>query len=185
MLVNTYGVYFYGVQFFAAVESGFNAYFDAATGNSTAPANTALSQFTNKNPCWVDPTSISGYVVPLGLLEDQSIDLGDGVFSQNPTAVIRSLYIQGVCDFGVTYAHIGDPRTSSSLSDLPDLMERIVIIWKSDPIIPTINLSAYPDIDPRLVQQVAEKMAVLMQTQEGKQWLSQALDHRCRGCKTD
>jgi phosphonate transport system substrate-binding protein len=117
------------------------------------------------------------------LLNDQEVPVTPGVFTQSSTAVIRSLYIKGICDFGVTYAHTGDPRTSSTLADLPDLEERIVIIWKSDPIIPTVNLSAYPDLDPKLVQQVVQVIQVHARTDEGKLQLSQILNTSVEGIK--
>jgi phosphonate transport system substrate-binding protein len=174
VLINSYGIYFYGVQFFADRNSSFEIYYDENSGESTASAEDALAQFTDLTPCWVDPDSLSGYLVPMGLFNDQGIELSEGVFAHSASAVIRSLYIKGICDFGVTYAHTGDPRTASSLSDLPDVQERIVIIWKSDPIIPMMNLSAFPDLDSRLVQQVAEILTDYSHKQEGKDILSQA-----------
>ncbi len=182
-LVNTYGVYFYGVQFFADVNDGFDSYYNQASGLSTAAASTALAQFSDTIPCWVSDTSLAGYLVPRGLLNDQDVPVAPGVFTQSSSAVIRSLYIKGICDFGVTYAHTGDPRTSSTLADLPDLDERIVIIWKSDPIIPTVNLAAYPDLDPRLVQQVAQSIQFHAGTDEGKLQLSQILDTSVEGIR--
>lgn len=182
-LVNTYGVYFYGVQFFADKDDGYEIYYDPAAGLSTAFAGIALEQFTDAIPCWVSDTSLPGYLVPLGLLNDQDVTVAPGVFTQSSTAVIRSLYIKGICDFGATYAHTGDPRTSSTLSDLPDLDERIVIIWKSDPIIPTINLAAYPDLDPRLIQQVAQIIQEHARTDEGKLQLGQILNTSVEGIK--
>ncbi len=176
VLINSYGIYFYGVQFFADRDSDFEIYYDQNSGESTASAEEALAQFANQTPCWVDPDSLSGYLVPIGLLNDQGIDLSEGVFAHSASAVIRSLYIKGICDFGVTYAHTGDPRTASSLADLPDVQERIVIIWKSDPIIPMMNLSAYPDLDSRLVQQVAEILTDFSHKKEGRDILSQAIN---------
>jgi phosphonate transport system substrate-binding protein len=182
-LVNSFGVYFYGVQFFADINDGFEVYYNQADGLSTAAASIALEQFADAIPCWVSDTSLPGYLVPLGLLNDQEVPVTPGVFTQSSTAVIRSLYIKGICDFGVTYAHTGDPRTSSTLADLPDLEERIVIIWKSDPIIPTVNLSTYPDLDPKLVQQVVQVIQVHARTDEGKLQLSQILNTSVEGIK--
>lgn len=183
LLVNTFGVYFYGVQFFADIDDGYDIFYDQASGLSTASASTALDQFYDATPCWVSETSLSGYLVPTGLFNDLDIITAPGVFTQSATAVIRSLYIKGICDFGVTYAHTGDPRTSSSLVDLPDLNERIVIVWKSDPIIPTQNLSAYPDLDPRLVQHVTQILQEYAGTDEGKFQLGLSLDTSIEGVK--
>jgi phosphonate transport system substrate-binding protein len=183
VLINSYGIYFYGVQFFADKDSGFEIYYDEDSGESTAPAKDALAQFSDLTPCWVDPDSLSGYLVPIGLLNDQGIEVSEGIFAHSASAVIRSLYIKGICDFGVTYAHTGDPRTASSLSDLPDVQERIVTIWRSDPIISMMNLSAYPDLDSRLVQKVAEILTEYSHIQEGKDNLSQATNSSVEAIK--
>jgi phosphonate transport system substrate-binding protein len=183
VLINSFGVYFYGIQFFADRDSDFEVFYNEASGESTASAEDALAQFADQTPCWVDPDSLSGYIIPIGLLNDQEIEISDGVFAHSASAVIRSLYIKGICNFGVTYAYTGDPRTASSLSDLPDVQERIVIIWKSDPIIPMMNLSAYPDLDSRLVQQVGEILTAYSHQQEGKDLISQATGSSVEGVK--
>jgi phosphonate transport system substrate-binding protein len=142
LLTNNFGVYQYGVQFMANVDSGFTPYFDPISGLSSADAVTALGQFRDRRPCWVEPQSASGYILPAGLLRIFEIPSLPAVLSQTHSAVVRSLYIKGVCDFGATFSIIGDPRTASSVqTDLPDVMNRVLIIWRSDAVIPNVNLS--------------------------------------------
>ena len=73
----------YPTQFEANVSSGFTPYFDPATEKSTADSKTALAQFEGKKPCWTDPLSASGYVIPsrsriCGRRQDQTSRHGPG-----------------------------------------------------------------------------------------------------------
>lgn len=171
LVTNQFGVDAYGVQFLANVDSGFTPYFDPAQSSSTAPAALALGQFDGLRPCWVDPDSLSGYIVPAGLLALNDIQTLDAVQSQTAPAVIRSLYIKNICDFGATFAISGDPRTSSTLQDLPDVMERVEVIWRSEPIIPNLALAGLPELDPEIQQNVILALQEMFRTEEGKNML--------------
>jgi phosphonate transport system substrate-binding protein len=151
-LTNHFGVYQYGGQFLANVKSNFIIYFDPVKGLNTTNAGVALKQFENTRPCWVDKTSASGYVVPLGLLAEQGISVKEGVITQSHTSVVRALYVNGICDFGATFATTGDPRTASAITqDLTDVMNRVVIIYQIDPIIPNLNISFHANV-PKIMR---------------------------------
>ncbi len=51
----------------------FTVYYDPKTGKDTADAATALAQFAGKKPCYTDPLSASGYLVPSGFLAANKI----------------------------------------------------------------------------------------------------------------
>lgn len=175
LLSNHFGVYYYGTQFLANVETGLSSYFDPNTNLNTADAATALSQLAGKRPCWSDSTSISGYVLPAGILAQQEIDFANGALIPNQTGIIRALYIKGICDFGVTFAISGDPRTSSAvISDLPDVRERVMVIWQSDPEIPNLNISYMPSLPVEMRPQLTQAFVDLSKTEEGKALLSAA-----------
>ena len=151
-LTNHFGVYQYGGQFLANVNSNFTIYFDPAKNLNTTNAGIALQQFSEGRPCWVNKTSASGYVVPLGLLAEQGIKVKDGVITQSHTSVVRALYVNGICDFGATFATTGDPRTAAAITqDLTDVMNRVVIIYQIDPIIPNLNISFHTSV-PKLIR---------------------------------
>ncbi len=153
LLANHFGVYFYGSMFLTNAESNFTRYFDPVTNRSTAPAETALPQLAGTRPCWVDLTSIAGYLLPAALLKRFDIETLPAVIAQTPSAVVRALYIKGICDFGATFAISGDPRTASTvLKDLPDAEQRVVILWQTEPIIPNLNVSFHPQV-PEAVRQ--------------------------------
>jgi phosphonate transport system substrate-binding protein len=175
LLTSHFGVYYYGAQFLANVESGFSFYFDPDTNLNTADAATALAQFNGMKPCWADSTSISGYVLPAGILAQNEIDVDTGALIPTQTGIIRALYIKGVCDFGVTFAISGDPRTSSAvIADLPDVRERVRVVWQSDPEIPNLNLSYTPSLPAEMRPAFTQAFLDLCKTEEGKAQLSAA-----------
>lgn len=177
LLTNHFGTYYYGAQFIANVESGFISYFDPTVNVSTANAQTALAQLDGRRPCWVEPGSISGYVLPVGILEQLAIEVQSGVLAQTHTAVVRSLYIKGICDFGVTFSIFGDPRTSSQITtDLPDAPARVVILWQTNPDIPNLNLSYSIAVSEAHIKQINAALMDIVNTSEGKRLLTQALD---------
>ena len=166
-LTNHFGVYQYGGQFLANVSSNFTLYFDPAKGLNTTNAGIALQQFENKRPCFVDPTSASGYVVPLGLLGEQGISVKAGVIPQSHTSVVRALYINGICDFGATFATTGDPRTASAITqDLTDVMNRVVVIYQIDPIIPNLNISFHSSVPKLMRDDLSFAMQALVKDQK-------------------
>jgi phosphonate transport system substrate-binding protein len=175
LLTNHFGVYEYGTQFLANAEAGFTIYFDPLSGQNSAGPEVALPQFAGKRPCWVDPGSVSGYVVPAGLLATNQITIGTAAFSQSHTAVIRALYIKGVCDFGATFSFTGDPRTASSvLADLPDAIDRIPVVWRSEAVIPNLNISYLTGLSEQTRNNLNQAFVELAAGEEGRSVLTSA-----------
>jgi phosphonate transport system substrate-binding protein len=173
LLINHFGVYQYGTQFMANVSSNFTPYFDPISGQSSTDAATALEQFRDKRPCWVEPQSPSGYILPAGLLALNNIPSQPAVLAQTHTAVVRALYIKGICDYGATFSISGDPRTASAvIDDLPDVMNRILIIWRTEAVIPNINLSLLAGLSEADRQTLTNAFLDLAKTPDGKAVLS-------------
>jgi phosphonate transport system substrate-binding protein len=184
LIVNHYGVYAYGTQFLANVNLGATPYFDHVTNTNTADPVTALGQFAGLRPCWVEPESIAGYIIPAGILSQIGVITQPAVWSQTSTAVIRSLYVDGVCEFGATYSISGDPRTSSEiLNDLPDVMSRVEVIWRSDAIIPNMSLSFTPLVDEKLAKELNTAWLEINQQPESLAWLSTMLDYEVQAVR--
>ncbi len=182
LMSNHFGVYAYGVQFLANAESRFTPYFDPATNQSTADAAHALVQFAGKHPCWVEPASASGYIVPAGLLAQESIPTLPAVITQDHTAVVRALYIKGICDFGATFAISGDPRTASSIqTELPDVMNKVVVIWQTGPIIPNLNISYDSGMHQAIRQKLTDAFMDISRTQDGQKLLTEATRYEISG----
>jgi phosphonate transport system substrate-binding protein len=178
LIVNHYGVYAYGTQFLANVDLGATAYFDPVTNTNTADPVTALGQFAGLRPCWVEPESIAGYIIPAGILSQIGVISRPAVWSQTSSAVIRSLYVGGVCDLGATFSISGDPRTSSEiLNDLPDVMSRVKVIWRSDAIIPNMSLSFTPPVDEKMAKELSAAWMEIDRQAETLTWLSTMLNY--------
>ncbi len=178
MLANHFGVFQYASRYYANVASGFTSFYDPASDRSSAHAATALKQFLGKQPCWVDQGSPSGFVVPLGLLHSNDIQVNDGAFLANPVGVIRALYITGICDFGATFATTGDPRTSPAVNqDLTDVMDRVVVIYQTDPVIPSYNLSFHPMVNPEVREDLTYGFKDLVKDAQGQATLSTAVNY--------
>jgi phosphonate transport system substrate-binding protein len=185
LLSNHLGVFQYGTQFMAHVDSGFQSFFDPTQNQSTGDASAALKQFQGKRPCWVEPQSASGYIVPLGLLNQNQIKVPDGVVAQSHNAVVRALYVKGICDFGASFSTYGDPRTSSAVQqDLKDVMDKVLIIWRSEPIIPNLNVSYLPEIPVDMRQNISKAFTDLSDGSDGKSLLGKATDYDIQGFKT-
>lgn len=158
LITRSFGVTAFGTQILAKADSGFTAYYNEETEKNSADAGSALNQFYGKRPCFVDETSLSGAIFPFALLAQNAVEYTEPVYAHSNTAVIRALYIGGVCDFGATYAITSDPRTSSELEDLGDAMDKIVVVWRSDAIIPTLNISFTNKSNPEVTTNVAESI---------------------------
>ena len=170
----------YGVQFSTHVDmlksdenpDGFTAYFDPATNANTGTAEEALAQFNNKKPCWTDPLSASGYVIPSGMVKANVEKLKSAAFVVGHPTVITALYagvnkssvpyVGMICDFGATYI---DARTSKGLAE--DVMEKVVVVYRTDPIIPNDNVSFAPTLSDEVKAKLVQGLLDLAGTEEG------------------
>jgi phosphonate transport system substrate-binding protein len=160
------GEIFYGAQFIANRESKFNSYFDAARNENTAEAAEALNQFKDKKPCWSDNASPSAYVVPLGLLNQAQVQTRSGAFIEGQPSVVRAVYAANICDFGATFI---DARQSPVLeANYPDIMDKVVVIWRAPKIIPYENISISNRLPFEMRRVIQRAFIDLMLTPEGK-----------------
>ncbi len=157
---------FYGAQFIANRESGFTSYYDFDRNENTTEAATALKQFEGKKPCWSDSISPSGYVVPLGVLNQAQVKIRDGAFIDSQPSVVRAVYAADICDFGATYV---DARELPALEfDYADVIERVVVIWRVPQIIPYENISMSNSLPIEMRRVIQRAFVDLMLTPEGK-----------------
>ena len=162
-----FGSDFYGAQYIANVSSGFTPYFDPATNKDTADAATALKQFDGKRPCFTDPLSTSGYIIPGGLLSQYGVNYKAPAAVQGHPAVVSALYVGGICDFGATYI---DARTSIQKT-YPDVMDKIVVIWRTDNIIPNDNVSYSSTMPADVAAKVTQALLDMSGTDAGREVL--------------
>ncbi len=162
----------YGAQFIARGDAGFKSYFNAFSGKNTADAFTALSQFSDKKPCWPDEMSLSGYAIPSGLLAQNDISLRTAAILQGQPTVVRAVYVGGICDFGATYI---DARTFPAvLDEYPDVLEKVQVIWRIPPIIPYDVFAIAHNLPPEITQAIRDALFRITGMQAGRQVLGQA-----------
>jgi len=160
------GEMFYGAQIIINRESEFTAYFDEERGENTTDAVTALKQFADKKPCWSDEFSPSGYVVPLGLLNQSQVQARTGAFLEGQPNVVRGVYADDICDFGATFI---DARASAVLeADYPDVMDKVRVAWRIPEIIPYENISMSSSLPFEMRRSVQRALIDFMTTPEGK-----------------
>jgi phosphonate transport system substrate-binding protein len=155
----------------ARIDDGtFTSYYDAATGKNTADAATALAQFSNMRPCYTDPLSSSGYLVPAGFLASSGIATKAGAWVQGHPTVVKSVYLSPkgeICDFGTVYV---DARTGVT-TDFPDVNDKVAIVFVSDPIIPNDTVSFIAGMDPTIRQNLVDALLEMAGSEEGLQLL--------------
>lgn len=156
----------YGIQFLARSDSGFTRYYDPARGENSAEAAQALAQFAGRKPCWSDRLSPSGYVIPLGYLGQAGVQAREAAFVEGQGTVVRAIYGKGICDFGATYV---DARSLPVLEqDYPDVMEKVVVIWRSPLVIPYEQLVVNSRLNPQAKQSLLRAFIDIMGTDEGR-----------------
>lgn len=156
----------YGFQFIVNRDGEFKPFYDETRNENTEELVTALEQFTEKKPCWSDTTSPSGYVLPLGLLNQAQVKIRSGAFLEGQPSVVRAVYADDICDFGVTFI---DARNSPALeADYPDVMDRVVVVWRSEALIPYENISFSNQLPLEMRRILQRTFVDLMLTPEGK-----------------
>jgi phosphonate transport system substrate-binding protein len=162
----------YGAQFIAHADADLKSYYDAYKGENTADASTALSQFREKKPCWPDEVSLSGYIVPAGMLAQNQIPLRTPAILQGQPTVVRAVYVGGICDFGATYI---DARSFPAvLDEYPDVANEVVVIWRIPPIIPYEVFTISRKLPPEIILAISDALFRITGMQAGRLVLGQA-----------
>ncbi len=182
MITRSFGGTAFGTQILVNADAGFSTYFDEEDEKNTADSPAAMGQFAGLRPCFTDETSISGAVAPMGLLLGAGADFLEPVYMLSNTSVIRALYVGGICDFGATYAISSDPRTSTTqLEDLSDVTEKVKVVWRSDAIIPTLNVTFSNKSSPDVSSRVVELTLEYANLENGTLVLSNLTDYQIEG----
>lgn len=156
----------YGAQLIVNRDSEFKSFYDQARNENTTDIADALMQFADKKACWSDATSPSGYVLPLGLLNQAGVMIRSGAFLEGQPSVVRAVYAADICDFGATFI---DARDSPALeADYPDVIDRVVVVWRTEAVIPYENISFSNQLPLEMRRVLQRAFVDLMLTPEGK-----------------
>lgn len=106
-----------------------------------------LEDLAGRSFAFTDPSSSAGFLLPLRLLRERGIQLGNTVFAHKHDSVISMVY-QGQVDAGATYyspprriegpegvREIPRDARSRVLSQYPDVMERVRILAFTDHVV--------------------------------------------------
>jgi len=108
-------------------------YYRAEIIAQSASGINSLADLKGKRFAFVDPASTSGYLFPLAGLKKAGYDpakfFGQTVFAGSHNNVVLAVY-QGRADAGAVFE---DARASVQKT-LPDVMQKLKPVWKSDPI---------------------------------------------------
>jgi ABC-type phosphate/phosphonate transport system substrate-binding protein len=160
------GEVFYGAQILANRGKAFTSFYDAVRDENAASPQAALQQFQDKKACWSDNASPSGYVIPLGLLKQAGVQARSEAFLAGHPNVVRAVYAEDICDFGATFV---DARNSSVLeAEYPDVMEKVLVVWRIPKIIPYENISIAATLPFEMRRVIQRAFIDLMLTPEGK-----------------
>ena len=112
-----FGLPYYRAEIIAQPNSGINS----------------LADLQGKRFAFVDPASTSGYLFPLAGLKKAGYDpqkfFGQTIFAGSHNNVVLAVY-QGRVDAGAVY----EDARGSVQKTLPDVMQKIKVVWRSDPI---------------------------------------------------
>ena len=134
----------------------------------------SLKDFQGKKMAFVDPSSLSGYLLPLKTLHDQKVDPKETVFAMNHDAVVMMIY-QGQVDGGATYysppqdGHIEDARRLVKLQ-YPDVEKKVVIVQLSEPI-PNDPIVFRKDMPEEMKEKISDVLLQFVATPEGRKSL--------------
>jgi phosphonate transport system substrate-binding protein len=154
---------------YVALRTGLDHYatqFIGKTGVYT-PGTTldALKQFDGKKPCWTDPLSASGYVIPASLLAQEGVKTKTAAFVQGHPTVVRAVYAGGICDFGATFV---DARTDSGIQkDLPDVKDKVIVVYQTENIIPNDTVGFAYDVPADLRSTLNAALDKVSKSEEG------------------
>lgn len=125
----------------------------------------SVADLRGKRFAFVDPASTSGYLFPVAGLKKAGYDpasfFGQTVFAGSHNNVVLAVY-QGRVDAGAVYE---DARGTVQKS-LPDVMEKVKVIWKSDPI-PNDTVSVRRDLPVDVTDRVTKALLRFSATPAG------------------
>ena len=133
-----------------------------------------LEDFAGKKIAFVDPASVSGYLLPLKYLRERGIKPKDTVFAMRHDAVVSMIY-QGQVDGGATFY---SPPAEGEIQDArrlvkpqyPDVYEKVKIIGLSSSI-PNDPVVFRKDMPEEMKRKIIAELIAFAQTPAGQEVL--------------
>jgi len=155
----------YGVEVrLVTVRFGLPYYRAEIIAPSSGGINT-LADLKGKRFAFVDPASTSGYLFPLAGLKKAGYDpqkfFGQTIFAGSHNNVVLAVY-QGRVDAGAVF----EDARGSVQKTLPDVMQKVKVVWKSDPI-PNDTVSVRGDLPGDVKERVTRALLRFSQEPAG------------------
>lgn len=174
-VINTHGYYSahsqYGVEArLTVIRNGLATYQSQFLAHANSKIK-SLKDLAGKKVAFVDPASISGYLMPLKTLKDRKIEPKEIVLAKNHDSVVSMIY-EGKVDAGATYY---SPPQEGNLEDArrllkskyPDIEEKVKIIELSEPI-PNDPIVFRKDIPEEIKEKIVDTLLQFVATPEGQ-----------------
>lgn len=173
--LNTFGYILahekYGVQAYLTVlRHGSATYQSQFIAKADGPIK-KIEDLKGKKIAFVDPASTSGYLLPLKMLKDKSIDPSESVFAMKHDNVVSMVY-NGQVDGGATFY---SPPSDGQIEDArrlvktqyPDVEKKVSIIQLSDAI-PNDPIVFRKDMSEDMKKKIIEAFVSFVKTDDGK-----------------
>ena len=121
---------------------------------------------------FVDPASMSGFILPKKFLNDSGVKLGETVFAMKHDNVVSMIY-QGQVDAGATF--YSPPEKEEGIQDArrlvkaqyPDVEDKIEIVKLTNDI-PNDPITFRKDMPEEMKEKITEAFLKMVETPEGK-----------------
>ncbi len=132
-----------------------------------------VKDLVGKTFAFVDPASLSGYILPLKFLQDSGVKLGDTQFAMKHDNVVSMIY-QGRVDAGATF--YSPPEEKEGIQDArrlvkaqyPDIEDKVEIVKLTNDI-PNDPIAFRKELPEEMKKTIADAFMKMVQTEEGKQ----------------
>jgi phosphonate transport system substrate-binding protein len=172
--INTYGYVLahekYGVQARLVTERFGQATYQAQFLARADSKIKRLEDFNGKKMAFVDPASVSGYLLPMKSLRERNVKLKETVFAMRHDNVVSMIYQRQV-DGGATFfspSEQNEPQDARRLvmTQYPDVFEKIKIVELSSAI-PNDPIVFRKDLPEEMKQTIAKALTAFAKTPEG------------------
>jgi len=131
-----------------------------------------LKDLEGKKVAFVDPASTSGYLLPMKMIKDAGVKLGETIFAMKHDNVVSMIY-QGQVDAGATFyspPEKGDIQDARRLvrTQFPDVEKKIRIVKLTEDI-PNDPIVFRKEMPETMKQAITDAFMKMIQTPEGKE----------------
>ncbi len=130
-----------------------------------------IEDLQGKKVAFVDPSSTSGYLLPMKTLKEKNIEPKDTVYAMKHDTVVSMIY-QGQVDAGATFyspPHEGKMEDARRLvlAQYPDVEDKIKIIQLSEEI-PNDPIIFRKDLTAEMKKKIIDALLMYVSTEDGK-----------------